>query len=406
MKKISLIIAIAILLTSVLVSCNAPEETEPQDTPAATEEQKPTETENPTESEKPTEDDDTQEKYTGEIKAATTFSEGYAFVSDNINFKNACCINTKGEIVFWLDKTTNDQLKPLSRFSNGHAVVERLDGSGYCLVNTKGEIVVSPETHGYTTSPISSGAADEAFTDGYFVVYNDDVTPCEYGVMGTDGKWILEMSSKYFESLNPKENLFAKVVFYDQGYVDFTINNYSYSWNLNQGTIVYPPNFPPIEGYWRLWSDGTYSDYTKQDLLDLNANGFTDIGRAGDFLPNADYTYVTFNDNTRFTLIDRNGEMLFEPIEITYNYNNIHEENQAELYFALSKDKKSVHVYGFDGSQKEQIVLPEEITSISGFSIATIKAFTDGSGYMLEIRDGEQYISGIFFVDNSGKLLF
>ena len=75
--------------------------------------------------------DDKKEKIFGTITAASTFSEGKAFVCVEEKPKKTYCINEKGEILFELDKKVDVAGDIYVTFVNGYAF---LDGA-VCDIN-------------------------------------------------------------------------------------------------------------------------------------------------------------------------------------------------------------------------------------------------------------------------------
>ncbi len=354
------------------------------------------------------------EMFHGTIEDATVFSkEGYAFVcEDDFGKAPIYCINKKGEIQF-CDSSIIDAF---TTFVNGKALIykKNVDSSSLVIMDTDGNVVVSPETHGYDPQKRSYyGGLINMFYDGYFLVYRDvktfEGTTREYGVIDTDGNWKLPYSSSYWEDYN----IFIHSTGYENGY--FWVQKTAvekYWWNLEDGSITEEPPTDIASGnraLWETWNDYSYRDLNGEIMVSMR-DKYPTISQLGPFSNGMEYTYALFSSNTFFTLIDRKGEMLFEPYELGQYAasGGIFIDYRAELFFVPREGNKIIDVYGFDGLKKEEIVLPEIITSKSNFRLSTCSGFLDGSGYMIYI-----YVSGPFgtsfytyFVDTAGNLLF
>ncbi len=378
------------------------------------------------------------DKYTGAITNALPYSEGYTFVSDSTKHDSwaqfygkalQICLNAKGEEVFRL----SGQDVCRAGFKDGNALVEIKDEGGLCLMNTKGEIVVSPKKSGYTDGLIFFSATYpendmQAYNDGYFPVYNKKSTfsgtTYEYGVMGANGEWILELSDSYFTSQVPSsKDLTWGASEYYNGFLHFKwSSDYDFWWNLKDGSCTYSYR---TDG----WASDYWTHYETADLeygyrgaskfydkagdlkLDVSAQYPTMI-QSGNFLEGVDCTIVRFSSggNYFFSLMNRSGELLFEPftlkkatLNVLGNYANglAGMDENAKVFYAIKEDGTLV-VYNKKG---EKIMESPSLISASVTS-AYVKASVDQEIYTVcQTSDGLRQITKAYFVNKDGKVI-
>lgn len=132
----------------------------------------------------------TGKKIDGEIIAASSFSEGLAFVELSGEKGKTYCINKKGEIVFKLDIDLSVNGNIYATFTNGLAYVNE----GFC------------DTTGKVTKPADVGATSFGYaatlSEGYVlaeVVTSDySNTNKKLGVLNTKFEWTVEPSENLY----------------------------------------------------------------------------------------------------------------------------------------------------------------------------------------------------------------
>ncbi len=331
-----------------------------------------------------------------QIYKALPFSEGLAFVSLSEQEPINTCIDKKGNIKFKLTSTTD---KCVSGFKDGHALV--LTNNEYCLIDKKGKVVVSPETHGYTNG--FGVLNNETYSDGYFPVYkvtkSFEGDTYEYGVIGSDGKWILELSSKY--QLNSYIPQYNHTINYSDDYLDVETTNSDQPlwWNLKDGTVTTTViEYDLINQY----GPGavSYCDVKGNAQIDLNEK-YPTAWSGDNFKTGEDYTTVCFhNEGTMyFSLLNRNGELQFEPKEIIREFSSstkiLYEQ---QLCWAGTINNK-FSFYDFNGNLKFELepTCPEKFNSTYSYIIDVY--YGDNSFVICEYCDKEI----AYFIDENGN---
>ncbi len=271
----------------------------------------------------------TGKKIDGEIIAASSFSEGLAFVELSNEKGKTYCIDKKGNIVFELDIDLSVNGSINATFINGLAYVNE----GFCDITGK---VTKPADIGatsfYYVSTLKAGyILAEIVTSDY------SNTNKKLGVLNTKFEWTVE----------PNENLyneFADEYGYSQissalNTSDYAVGDLYYNTtlekalNLKTGEVIKEKEKigTTSSSVWVLGSNATQytgyylpgeSSYLSEDrlILDLTKNGV--VCSASSFVNGkAAIVYRNVNANKYYvTMIDETGKHFFEPIETKYSY--------------------------------------------------------------------------------------
>lgn len=250
-------------------------------------------------------------KISGEITAASVFSEGLAFVCLDGNKEKAYCIDKQGHIVFELENKIQSAMGEIFvKFQNGYALID----GGIC--NTKGEI----------TYPKDVGATEfigVALNGGYIIATRITAdyssSKQEMGVMNTDFEWVLEPSESIYEELS--ENLWTSSTintesFYADGMIYF--DGCKKYLNVNTGEISNSINTRLPSNTWIYYTDKTFRNTNEEIMVNLgNLDNIESTGRNN--YKNGKVPVIFFNQQVgkRFwTLVDENGNFLFDPVEM------------------------------------------------------------------------------------------
>lgn len=311
------------------------------------------------------------------ISDATDFSEGKAFIKTQDSQK-FIVIDIKGKELFSL----NDNQKPYTNFVNDVFILSNIyqtsQGQRYfpdTLINANSEILASPEKQGYTRfcvdeDLVNSVTDPRLLADGYVLAYlrteNYEGLKIELGVLNTKGEWIVPLSadnpiSKYFAENST--NLEPEYAYLGDGVVVFTPSfgitefynvkdNYWFQLDLPYKNMNFENGVTvasSLRHVYRVTNRGEKTELTGDGLDNI---GSSDIGKysSGLFYYNncfynnagikeidlskytlykSDY-FPAFNGSNAiigiinsagsyyYTVIDKTGNFLFEPIEIRY----------------------------------------------------------------------------------------
>lgn len=253
----------------------------------------------------------TGKKIKGEITAASSFSEGLAFVCVDNNQEKTYCINKDGYIVFELDENISINGEICDKFANGFAVLNSHSTNENILCDTKGN-TKTPEDIGVTNF------CELGLEGGYLIVekITSDYSSSkkEMGVMNTNFEWIVDLSESIYNEIGGIETLplYNSSFFYN----DICYFDYSKKYlNLKTGEVSDSVTFELPSNLWQSYTDCKYRDYNENTVLDLsNVDNLTSVG---EFVKGkAPVKFYNEQSGTYFfTLINETGEFLFEPIE-------------------------------------------------------------------------------------------
>lgn len=258
----------------------------------------------------------TGKKISGQITAASTFSEGLAFVCLDGDKEKTYCINKDGYIVFEIDINISGLGKIEDKFVNGLAVLKSQQNTGRVLCDTKGNIT-TPEDLGVTN--FCGLALEGKYIIVEKITASYDSSKKEIGVINTDFEWVVELSESIYDQL-------GDVMLQPSNTTSFYYNDFCYFennkkyLNLKTGEVTDTVDFILPSNKWKCYTDNTYRDYNENILLDLsdvpNALAYTyGIGFVNGKTP------IRFHNKETgtyfFNIIDEKGEFLFDPIELS-----------------------------------------------------------------------------------------
>ncbi len=345
-------------------------------------------------------DDSNLETFEGVITSAMPFSEGYAFVSTSekadafAESRRNICITENGKIAFRLP---NEFDTCYAGFKNGYALVEIAEA--VCIVDTKGNVVVSPQKNGYTNAIVSK----QAFEDGYLPVYLESKdytgTTYKFGVLNAKGDWIIPLTDKLFPDNQPESPDNCTEGYYD-GYLHFKGYYYDYDfwWNLKDGTVANDI----VTDAWRSNND-RYHDENDIVKLDLSSKSEKpNNNRGGDFEAGNKYAYFYFS-TCFFTVIDRQGNFLFEPLP-TKNFDTAGVNEKAKICYSLTEENK-LNIYDLQGKLIQSLT-PQ--LSENNIKRVVLYPNDNGEGYLIyEEFFNTNRTSGekLYYVNKQGEVI-
>lgn len=266
----------------------------------------------------------TGKKISGKLTEASVFSDGLAFVCIDGKSNITYCINKEGYIVFELNKDLGGVSGEIFKyFKNGYALID----GGVC--NTKGEITY-PEDVGVTKF------YDIAFEGGYIVAEKVTAsyssTKKELGIMNMKFEWVLEPSEKLYEDLS--ENLWTCE----------SINTKS----CYSNEFVY---FDGCQKYLEIATGNIYRSMPasfKAGSYSVNLNMYDNAVKATQYI-DGKAAVLFYNDNAKkyfFTLVDKNGNFLFDPVEIKdYVYSSVSIDMEFDgEHFVITNVHDGAHI--------------------------------------------------------------
>ncbi len=247
--------------------------------------------ENKQESEMPSITEQKLEKYVGEIKDGTPFSEGLAIISDG---QKTYCINKNGGIVFQLDYIYNPN-------SNGYYEKGYQNG----LVKIGDNLY---DKTGKETKPTDVGVTkfyDYALSGGYIVAEKQETTYNSnknfLGIMNTKFEWIIPLNEELYQAAISltRPTMYAYAV---NGYI--IDENSGYIFDVSASKMYSFEDAPMDVGVYG-WG--------------LNDSRWGEGSPEGKWI-DGKHLVKFYNDSVAkyfFTLIDDTGKFLFEPVELT-----------------------------------------------------------------------------------------
>lgn len=270
----------------------------------------------------------TGKKISGEIVAASTFSEGLAFVETSEEPDKTYCIDKNGNIVFELDIDLSVNGDISTNFVNGLAYVN----DGFCDITGK---LTKPADVGATSfyyiSTLKAGyILAEVVTSDY------SATNKKLGVLNTKFEWSVDPSEKLYNEF-ADENGYSQISTalntsdFADGDIYYNVD-LGKSLNLKTGEVikgmgdlkslkssswVLAANSTQYTGYYLPDSD---TDFSAEGLmLDLTKKGI--VCSATDFINGRAAIIYHNKDANKYyvTMINEDGNHLFEPVETKYN---------------------------------------------------------------------------------------
>lgn len=250
---------------------------------------------------------DEQQKISGKITASSKFSDGKAFVSINGDHSKTYCIDKTGTILFELDMADRimiDQIYDV--FVNGYAFI----GNGICDESGK---VTLPEDVGATRFH------DIALSGGYIlaekVSSSFNGSKKELGVMNTSFEWVVEPSEQLYEAVSDSlPHLYrSESSYYIDGFIYFD-KNHCYM-NVRTGEILKTAPTSILNEKLKFDTIG-YKNIYRDTIIDLSEYSTL---TAGTKFENGKAVIRFHNSDVGkeyFTVIDKDGNFAFEPVEI------------------------------------------------------------------------------------------
>lgn len=293
----------------------------------------------------------TGKKINGEIIAASSFSEGLAFVCVDNNQEKTYCINKDGYIVFELDENISINGEISDKFTNGFAVLNAHSTNKNILCDTNGNIK-TPEDIGV------SNFSELGLEGGYLIVekITSDYSSSkkEMGVMNTNFEWVVDLSESIYNEIGGIQitPLYNNSFFYnDICYFDYCEK----CLNLKTGEVSYNVDFELPSNLWQSYTDCTYRDYNENTVLDLsNVDNLTNVGK---FIKGkAPVKFYNEQSGTYFfTLINETGEFLFEPIEADKIANISFDGEYIVIIGDIVRSNKNLKCYDTNGTLLGQL---------------------------------------------------
>lgn len=256
----------------------------------------------------------TGKKISGQITAASPFSEGLAFVCLDGDEEKTYCINKDGYIVFELDMDLAVNGEINEKFVNGFVVLNSNSNTQKSVCDTKGKIT-TPEEVGVTDF---CGLALEG---GYLIVekITSDYSSSkkEMGVMNTNFEWVVELSESIYEQIGGLTPIpmYTTSFFYND--ICYFEDSKKYL-NLKTGEVTDGIDMALPSNAWQRSGDNTYRDHNENVLLDLSDISNVTLSTTGTGFVNGKSPISFHNQESGtyfFTVINEKGEFLFEPIE-------------------------------------------------------------------------------------------
>lgn len=293
----------------------------------------------------------TGKKINGEITAASSFSEGLAFVCVDNNQEKTYCINKDGYIVFELDEKLSVNGEIYDKFTNGFAVLNAYSSNENILCDTKGN-TKTPEDIGVTNF------CELGLEGGYLIVekITSDYSSSkkEMGVMNTNFEWVVDLSESIYNEIGGIETLplnTSSFYYNDICYFDYCEK----CLNLKTGEVSNSVDFELPSNLWQPYTDCTYRDYNENTVLDLsNVDNLTSVGK---FIKGkAPVKFYNEQSGTYFfTVIDEAGEFLFEPIEADTIYNISFDGEYIVIISDIVRSNKNLKCYDTKGTLLGQL---------------------------------------------------
>ncbi len=353
-------------------------------------------------------EENVQFKLEEEIEQSTEFSDGYAIVKPAKKEKNYI-INKQGEVLavipaIVLNGDTENGVKA-SEFKDGKVLIS--DGSAKVFLT-----ICDIEGNFYKAEDFSVTAFyPDAIADGYILTATTvKGEKAKIGVLGTDLEWVIDPSEELAEKIG-----FTKVAG-AQKFANFYKNHIVYgktaSFDVRNGDIL----------------SATYSANGKNEKAKLSENweirggvyyykdGEKEIPKANLYkLRDLEYPYCTLqvkgarfmggkapvvmgdhNSQTKFSMINESGEMVFEPIDFGEHIKAILHDGKFILVFGVT-EAKCYDMLGTVGGTFENI----DIDNFSDFS------FSDGVLTLEKLQlDEEGLVNRRYFYDKTFTPLF
>ncbi len=329
---------------------------------------------------------------------AQPFSDDLAFVSTVQTIRPNICINTKGQILF----TLPEDVYARAGYANGIAPL-----SNDTFIDKTGKVVISPELQGYdycltysSTIINDDSPSWAAFSDGYIPVckVNESFsgTTYQYGVLAPDGTWLVELSDSYL----PNQKYVCPIE-YVNGYIQIRAAftpAYDIWWNLKDGSV--PTETPAIYEYEFFNTSYGWKNEAGESMLENIYEKFPTIHGGGDFVLGEKYTYIRFSNNSirYISLIDREGNLLFDPLPAKYAEQPLQDAYAKRIYIFTAENK--IVIYDLQGNK-----LIESAVPTSGGSVLNVRYDDVGDTYLLVMVD-ERLHHSYHYIDSDGNLLF
>ena len=293
----------------------------------------------------------TEKKISGNITAASVFSEGLAFVTMQENEEITYCINQEGYIVFELDVAAGVLGEIRGTFVNGLALID----GGLCDKTGK---ITYPEDVGATA--FSDLALDGNYIIAERITSDYNSSKKELGVMNTSFEWVLEPTEELYIATGGISDIPLNTsCFYNNGW--FYFDETKKYLNLSTGEISEAVNQALPSKQWRGY-DNSFYDYDGNVMLDLSRYNTLQLASYCNFVNGfingkAPVRFINTETNKYyFSLIDEQGELLFEPVE-TIKFDAFDYDGEHILVIDYMLNPKEIQCFDTQGNLLGQINL-------------------------------------------------
>ena len=287
----------------------------------------------------------TLEKLEGTIFYSTGFSEGKALVGILENTSSLFCINKSGEVVCELKNTgwnsMLDEESPL--LHNGLIYIAQSLNYGV-FGDDKGNVITPEQKNVSKFNPT-------ALENGYIIadICDDNNVVIKRGIMNTSFEWVVE----------PNE---ALADIYLNSQYDICHTDYVYSIidnktvNLKTGEISDTTALPsPYDLTFKVKFDNgaaTITFYKNKTEEAFKLTGLINFFEIGSFSygKTALYFLNPTTETYSFSMIDTNGNILFEPIELGSNYKEVVWDDTCIIYQQENEYNEADKFYSYDFS--------------------------------------------------------
>ncbi len=304
----------------------------------------------------------TKKKINNEIEFGTDYTNGLAFVKVKGDEKNYC-IDKNGNIVFEtsaiifkMDDPAHAYSAITTGFYNNITLISDLFQMNYITICDKTGKLTTAEELGVTYF------LDDAFKDGFIITVTkgqkskDD----KIGILNHNLEWVIEPSSSIVKSLGMEYGVNISTRFYHDyilygvsGSVDIRTGELSHESYRTKGKHIQAS----LVRYWSAKPDGYYNS-DGQLVVDIGNNSeLMSIGFATVDIDGAEFVNgkapIVFSNNTdfiRFSAIDTDGNMDFEPVDFGENIDYIKIDGNYILVVGNQKNyNTTARIYDLSG---------------------------------------------------------
>lgn len=275
----------------------------------------------------------TGKKISGEITSASLFSNGLAFVCIDNDDQTTYCITKEGYIVYQINNQHVNNIVALT-FSGSFVLINNI------LYDMQGN-ATAPEDLGVTQF------YDLAFEGGYIIA---DIITADYS---STKKELCVFDKNFDVVIAPSEELYSAVenslkhlsdAYYYQDTVYFQWDDCYL--NLKTGEIS---EDAPFEIPSSMWKKG-YNNYTVDDDVYLDLSNYENIRSLYEF-QNGKAPISFYNKDAKlyfFSMIDEDGNLLFDPVKFGENHVLI-DYDGYETLIVYDTNRKKVKSYNIRG---------------------------------------------------------